>query len=135
MQVNKLYLVKVMRKFVTLLLHLKMMCQKAPFYRVFLGTNSFKSHLPHVERKQSRLKDLLFFRSICRGVPLNTECFAFRGSRSPRHKCLVGRFDGEKVHRTFSLIRLTHLPQEIRVPQTALRDVIWLSFRFYFVSA
>ena len=61
----------------------------------------FKSHLPHEERNQSRSRDLLFFRSLCRGVP------SPQGPRSPRHKCLVGRFDGKKVHRTFFYLRLT----------------------------
>ena len=27
--------------------------------------------------------------------------------KTPLHKCLVGRFDGKRVHRTFFLIRLT----------------------------
>ena len=57
--------------------------------------------------KVEQVKSTCSFFVLCRGVPLNTECYAFRGSRSPRHKCLVGRFDGKKVHWTFFLIRLT----------------------------
>jgi len=75
--------------------------RKAPFYGGGEVGLLFKSHLPHEERNQSRSKGLLFFRSLCRGVPCP------QGPRSPRHKCLVGRFDGKKVHRTFFLIRLT----------------------------
>ena len=66
-----------------------------------LQSCGFKSHLPHEERKKSRSNDLLFFRSLCRGVPCP------QGPRSPRHKCLVGRFDGKQVPRTYFLIRLT----------------------------